>query len=431
MRENKIVKYSSVIIFIFACLFVLNSTAQVVVNSPYTRFGLGWLVEDRFEARLMGMGGIRYGMQDAYMVNAGNPASYSAFDSTTFVFQGGVFGQTVNLRSDDLSSTGSFISMSHLVFGFQVTKWWGTSMGVLPFSYVGYDLYNETELDSIGYTKYLYEGSGGLNQFYWGNSFRIYKGLSIGVNANYVFGTIYRERSVGFPDDLYKRNTRISTTFNSRDFYFDFGIQYKHNFKKRYNLVVGLTYGKETEIKSEADYIVTTYFGDLETTPLYPDTVDDHENIQGSFTLPNSLGVGFAFAKTDKWTIGADFSWQQWENYKAFGVTDSLNNTWGVAIGGEFIPNKNSINNYFDRVAYRLGFKYNKSYINLRDTDINEFGISFGMGFPITKSRSTLNFAIEAGRSGTTVNSLIQENYLRFTFAVNIFERWFVKSKYY
>jgi len=164
---------------------------------------------------------------------------------------------------------------------------------------------------------------------------------------------------------------------------------------------------------------------------LFVDTIDDHPDVDGSFTIPTSIGLGFSFAQSGKWLVGADFSWENWEKYEYFGRSDSLVNSWGIAVGGEYIPNQNSINRYWDRVSYRLGFRYNKRYLDLRNTNINEFGISFGLGFPLRKSRSTLNLAVEAGRSGTTVNGLIQENFIRFTFAVNILERWFVKSKYF
>lgn len=431
MRGNKQLKVIFIGLVFIGCLMVVQTHAQTAINSPYTRFGLGWIVDNRFETRLASMGGISIGMQDIDLVNAANPASYMGFDSVSFIIQAGLFGTTVNLRTDDLSENGNYISFSHLIFGFQVTKWWKTSMGVLPYSYVGYNVYAESEEEDIGEVKYVYQGSGGLNQFYWGNAFRVYKGFSVGFNMAYVFGKIHRDRAVGFIDEVYVKNTRIETSFTAKDIYFDFGAQYKHDFKNRQALVVGATYGHESRISSDANYFAATYFGGIETPPLYVDTIGFFPKVSGDFVIPTSIGVGVSFKREDRWLVGADFNWQNWENFELFGRSDSLVNTWGAAIGGEIIPDRYSINSYFQRMTYRFGFRYKKNSVNFRDTDINEFGITFGLGFPLNRSRSTLNMSIEAGRNGTTVNGLIQENYLRFTFSVNIFERWFVKSKYF
>jgi len=75
MWGNKLSKLLYCFVFIVCFLLIKNTLAQNAINSPYTRFGLGWIVESRFETRLMGMGGIRYGMQDAALINSANPAS--------------------------------------------------------------------------------------------------------------------------------------------------------------------------------------------------------------------------------------------------------------------------------------------------------------------------------------------------------------------
>ena len=36
------------------------------------------------------MGGVAYGLRDKYQVNFANPASYTAIDSLTFIFDGGI-----------------------------------------------------------------------------------------------------------------------------------------------------------------------------------------------------------------------------------------------------------------------------------------------------------------------------------------------------
>jgi hypothetical protein len=128
---------------------------------------------------------------------------------------------------------------------------------------------------------------------------------------------------------------------------------------------------------------------------------------------------------------GADFSWQNWEAYEYNGVSDSLFNKWRISAGGEFTPDFRNPTSYFQRMTYRMGVHYGKTPIYLREKHIDEIGISFGLSLPITKSRSTVNLSLAIGKRGTTANDLIQENFFRFTLGVNIFERWFLRRKYY
>ena len=55
--------------------------AQNNTNSPYTRYGYGQLQDQGFSVS-QSMGGISYGLRSNATINPGNPASYSAIDST-------------------------------------------------------------------------------------------------------------------------------------------------------------------------------------------------------------------------------------------------------------------------------------------------------------------------------------------------------------
>lgn len=419
-----------VILFAILSVIPLLSGAQIRINSPYSRFGLGWIVDSRFETRNMAMGGIRYGIQGPGFVNPANPASYAAFDTASFVLEGGLFGTTAKIRTTDVSESGSYISMSHLMFGFPVTGWWRTSFGLLPYSYVGYNVYSDVEIEGIGDVQYVFEGSGGLNQVYWGNGFRITDALYAGFNIKYLFGRINRERGAWFPNNLYLKTSRISSAFNARDFFFDFGIQYRAKLKDKLSLTSGITYSPSLQMKARGDYLVTGYYGAYNSAQIFIDTVERSLGNQGTFTMPTSIGVGFALEQKDNWLLGADFSWQNWEKFEFFGQPDSLSNSWTIAAGGELVPDVRSLS-YLDRMSYRFGGHYSRSYLNIYNTPIEEIGISFGFGFPIRRSRTTLNLSMELGKMGTTRKNLIQENFARVTLGINIFETWFLKSKYY
>lgn len=406
-------------------------TGQININSPYTRYGLGNLVENGIDPRTTAMGGLHYGLQRNDLINTANPASYAAFDSVSFIFDAGIFGNIVNLKTSQQTNQGSYVSLSHLLFGFPVTRWWKTSFGVLPFSYVGYDIYFTEELEGITKATYVYQGTGGVNQLYWGNAFPIGKKLSVGFNLKYMFGSVSRNRGITFPDSAEMKNTYIRGTMRPSDFYGELGIQYKTPLPKNHYLVVGATIGPETEISAKASYLATTYFGDITSAQLYYDTINVVFNQKGKFTLPVRTGFGATAGKPGQWMAGLDFSWQNWENYTYFGQSDSLMNRWTINAGGEYIPDSRGAASYFQKTSYRLGFYYGKTPVNLKNKHIDELGMSFGLGLPIRKSKSTVNLSVIFGKRGTTEAGLIQENFVRFTLGVNVIENWFFKSKYY
>ena len=422
--------------YIFGLLLLLITQlaavqGQIQVNSPYTRYGLGNLVENGMDPRITAMGGLYYGLRANNLINTANPASYSAFDSVSFVFDGGIFGMVTNLQTEKQTDQGDYISLSHLMFGFPVTRWWRTSLGILPFSYVGYDIYAVEELEGITNVQYVYQGSGGLNQLYWGNAFILSKKLSVGFNMKYLFGSIVRSRGISFPDSIEMKNTYIRGSIRPSDFYGEIGFQYKTKLPKDLFMVVGGVFGPQVNINSRANFLATTYFGDINSAQYSYDTIEARYDEKGSFTMPIRTGAGVTIGKEGKWVAGADFLWQNWENFTYFGNSDSLVNRWNIAVGGEYIPNARSIGNYLQKVAYRAGFHYGKTPLNLKGQHIDEFGISFGIGLPIKKSKSTVNMSAVIGKKGTTQYGLIKENFIRFTVGVNVFENWFFKSKYY
>jgi hypothetical protein len=404
---------------------------QIQINSPYTRYGVGTLVENGMDPRITAMGGLSFGFRSNNLINTANPASYTAFDSVSFIFDGGIFGMISSLKTSQQTDQGDYISLSHLMFGLPVTRWWRTSLGILPFSFVGYDIYVNEEIENQPDVEHVYRGSGGYNQLYWGNAFLIAKKLSVGFNMKYMFGSIYRSRGITFPDSVEIKNTYIRGSIRPNDIYGEIGVQYKTKLPKNLFLVVGGVFGPQTEINTKASYLVTTYFGEIGSVQYTYDTIDYSLNEQGSFTLPIRTGAGFTVGQEGKWIAGVDFMWQNWEKYTYYGNSDSLKNRWNMAIGGEYIPNAQSIGSYFQKVAYRAGVHYGKTPLYFNGQHLNEFGMSFGLGLPIKKSKSTVNLSVAVGKQGTIQYGLIQENFIRFTIGVNVFENWFFKSKYY
>ena len=78
-----------------------------------------------------------------------------------------------------------------------------------------------------------------------------------------------------------------------------------------------------------------------------------------------------------------------------------------------------------------MGFTYNKTYLRLKGQDINEFDFSAGVGIPLRGMKTMLNVGAEYGSRGNISQNLIRENYFKIVVGFSIYERWFVKRKYF
>ncbi|MCX6304197.1 MAG: hypothetical protein NT040_04455 [Bacteroidetes bacterium] len=426
------IKPNSLRLPIILCLFFLNILvfSQIRIVSPYSRFGIGDL-SDNNNAWNLSIGQLGIGLRSPQHVNYTNPASYSAFDSLSFVFEGGFTGEFVNLKSDLQNVNRNYASLGYLLFGMPVNKWWKTSLGLIPFSDVGYNVSNYEEYPTVGTVVRLYSGSGGISRLYWGNSVQFLKKFSVGANISYLFGSMDRESVVLFPDSAYSMNFKEVFHVTMNDLYFNFGGQYTTKIKNDISLVLGAVYSPTLSMSSKTDIFANTFLVNASGVESPRDTLISTEGYKGRIVIPMMLGGGFSFVKTDKWVVGVDGKWQNWKKFKAFNMSDSLVNSWQVNFGGEITPNIDKYNNYLARIHYRLGFTYGKTYLHLRGQDLNEYAITFGLGLPLRGMKTMLNLGAQYGVRGTTSQHLIRESYFKLVVGFSIYERWFVKRKYF
>ena len=132
----------------------------------------------------------------------------------------------------------------------------------------------------------------------------------------------------------------------------------------------------------------------------------------------------------NRWFATADINWQKWSEFRYLGNNPGMKDNLRISLGGQFKPSAVDMGKYYERINYRAGFRFEQSYLEIKQTRINDIGISFGVGLPMKKSRSTMNIAVELGQQGTTANELIKETYVKFTVGTALQERWFLKRKF-
>lgn len=408
-------------VFVFVC-FSFTLIAQNETNSPYSRFGLGEL-QNFSTATQSAMGGVGIATYDPLSVNTINPASYSSVFNQRFSMQTGGVHTTKILKTSLESQVANSTKFNYLMFAFPISKFWGSSIGLLPYSEMSYSFSDRNDDPAANL---MFEGNGGLTRFYFGNAVDLNKNISVGANVNYLFGNLNTSRRVIF-DDSNVLNSRINDDININGFYFDFGLMYKARVGE-WNSVIGFTLDNGGTVAAEKTALIETFrnSGNFE---IVEDTVSFEKLKDGSLVLPSSMGFGLAL-NNDKWKLLADYRSDTWEDYRLFGESDDLENSSRLSFGLEFVPDKKSINKYYKMVRYRLGVYDSQTYLNLKNEQLNEQAITFGFGLPLKRSGSLLNLSAEFGKMGTLNDDLIQESFARFKIGFIFSDIWFIKRKY-
>ncbi len=406
-----------------------NISAQNLSTSPYSRFGIGDMV-NRSTGRSQAMGGLSTGLRSSTNLNLLNPASLSALDTVGFVFEMAGFDKVTHFATTDLQKTVNNMGISYLAMGFPVTKWWKASLGVLPLSNVGYSMTSIETNPLMGKINYNFSGTGGVSQFFISSSVSPVPFISLGATFSYLFGPISHSRSIVIPADSLYFSTKSTQTAIINDINFSYGAQLNIPLKNDHFLTLGGTYQGTSDLRAESRTTLISFGTGLTDTLLY------NENPENSVILPRGWASGFTFGKKNKFTAGFDYRTQSWSESRFLGVKDSMANSHDFIAGLEYIPNAMSLTSYLSRVRYRAGIRYSESYLQLRGSQLADIGITLGAGFPILDrarlgAMSTLNVILEVGKRGTIENNLIRETFGMITFQLSMHDgSWFGKRKY-
>ncbi len=414
---------------LLSLLFLLFSFTTIIaqnnLTSPYSRFGLGNL-NNRNTIFYTSMGNIGKGVQQPRTINTSNPAAYNSIDTSGFLIDAGLFLLSNTSKNLTTEQKSSYNSISYITIGFTINKYWKTILGVLPFSDIGYKIKTNGTDTTFGTHSYEYSANGGLTQILWGNSLKINKKFTIGLNSSYLFGKIEKKRLVNFNDLNYLGNSEISTR-NINGFSFLLGGQYSQNITNDLNLVAGITTGIKSNLKGKDKLFTTTFITNSYGDQVTKDTIENNTIINGKIVIPFTIGCGVSVCKEEKFLIGADFDWQNWKNYSIYNKSDSLVNSFNFAIGGFYVINPSS-NNFLKKLKFRGGLRFSKSYLELKNSNINEYGINFGLSIPLRKKNS-INLGVEFGRMGTTKNNLIQESFTKIYLGLQLWDNMYVRRK--
>ena len=407
-----------VVLFVFCGL---SAFAQLGTSSPYSRFGLGDLQGNAFPV-YNALGGGVTALSSSNSVNPSNPASYTSFRANSFLFSTGGLHNTTQIQNSTDKQVANNSAFSHLTIAFPISSKLGASFGMLPYSNIGYTL---NARDSAVNADMIYTGDGGLSKVYFGGAYEPFKGFSLGINASYLFGGLNRRKKLDYDDESFF-DSRSNSSINLKGYYYELGLLYKKELANEKELSFGLTANNNSTLRAKRTNIVETISGPYE---IVKDTASNVVE-WGEVTLPNYISTGLMYRDGEKWLLIADYSMQNWADYTLLGESDDLSNSMRLSGGLQYTPEFNSVTKYYKRMQYRLGAAYSNTPLTLNDTQLKEMSVSFGFGIPVKKSRTKYDVSFTLGQRGTTDNSLIKEQFVKFGLSVSYDGIWFVKRKY-
>jgi hypothetical protein len=438
------IKYTRIFITILLAVIAFGAKAQstATTSSPYSRYGLGD-IDPALLPQNLGMGGIATAINriSGYNnINPLNPASYAMINYTTI--DAGIYSNILTLsQTGQANVRNANFRLSHIAFAIPVSKRSALSFGLMPYSEMGYN-YRQTLSKGFGTgsaadtnaVNYLYSGDGGLSKAYLGYGFGIGKHLLLGGNISYIFGNLQQYSSTEIPTLYATLNSKVEQSNSIRGLNYDYGAQYSFDFGDTRHLTLGYSASSNSSISSTNSYIVSQYtFGTGGTTNLAADSIINRQGTKSKIQLPQINHFGISYQYDTHFIVGADYTMGHWSGLTISGANAGLQDSKTINFGGQFTPDINALHNYFARTDYRLGFMYDQTYLNLNNTNIKGYALTFGMGLPLSPNLTSfykVNFSAEMGQRGTVANGLVKENYVNLHLGFTLNDKWFQKFKF-
>lgn len=414
--------------FVIAVAFFHLSGAygQHALYSPYTRYGIGELVVDG-TGILKAIGNSSTAFRQNNKINFNNPASYSEQDTLSFIFNFDVEISKQNYLTDNNKISYNNFNITGISLSFPIRKGLVFSTGITPYSKVGYNLLYEGTFDNNETYNQYFEGKGGINRLFLGTGLAINKYLSLGLNASYLFGSIYHYRKVFVPPSDGSALTIGKNEIWHSGWLFNTGAQITIPIKS-IKFILGTSYELENNAKYErSSYIYSEYIESADST-IYSEF--------GKIKIPQKLSFGISLI-TKNLNLYFDYKSQEWSKSTLY--DNSKFNDLKIISGGlEFTPvplKEIKKSSYWERITYRTGFYKKNLYWQINNKNFIENGISFGIGFPWRNERrmltnTSINITYNYIWRAKIENNAIKENYHLISINLSLYDYWFLKSKY-
>lgn len=410
------------------CFASYAINAQNNTISPYSFFGIGDLsnistVDNQMMGRLQTYA-------DSIHINLNNPAAYGKLRLTTYT--AALSHREIRLETFTEEQKSSVTNLEYLSIGFPLSDRWGAGFGLMPYSSAGYNLLDESTNGNGATVLNEYSGQGGLNKVYFSMGYRLIGELYLGATMNFNFGNFTNQRIQSVEDVQFGTLDRRESRVNGFDF--NYGATYTPRLTDKHTLFTSVTVNTQANLVSENLQRIGSFSrasGD-EIEVVEVDLAASGRD-RTEIKVPTTTTLGLGYGEDKKWFLGAEYAFQAMSDFtnEFISAEDVVyENASSIGVGAFFIPDYSSFTNYLKVITYRAGLRLDKTGMVVRGSEINNFGITFGLGLPLGGGGfSNINLGFELGRRGTTVANLVEENYFKVNIGLSLNDRWFLKRR--
>lgn len=424
---------------------------QAGTSSPYTISGLGELKSGTF-LQHQATGGTSISQIEKGVFTPTNPATYANIDFT--IFDAGARATVGTLSSATESVNTSSGNFNHFAMAFPLgtKKKMGISFGTNQYSDVGYEIQNNVNTDTPSYYN-LFVGDGGISRVYVGYGVELFQNFKLGANVNYNFGNIQEVQARIYPntDNVLSFNDELLLAYRGIDY--TLGVQYSVQQSRQNSDIdndailhtIGAAFQSNSDLRGSGFRRANTFYGsDYERTgnPSIVDVLVDEPDKKDTLTKPMGFTLGYTVSQGEKWSLSLETEQNQWSSVTDRKTGRSFFDNVRYSAGVSVVPSPkyNDKGDFLKKVRYSAGVRYENLYYNFQSTQLNELGISFGLGIPVVRSFrlegkkvaivSRVNLTAEYVKRGTTDNGLLQEDFFNIGIGLNLNDKWFTKRKY-
>lgn len=420
MQTSKLFSRRLLAMFAAALATVPSALAQTGGGSTYSIFNIGDL-RGGATAASAGRGGAETAVPSQTIINSLNPALWSDLSYVTLQAAMNFEQYEVSNASGKLYQNQSKLQDFSAAFPYSQEYGGTLALSIRPYSTVNYRTQLQQNVPGTDTNTALvtYSGHGGLSEALAGTSFRPVEWLSIGASGSLLFGSITSQSEVAFPNS----GTLSPASYQTGDLYIGAGGRFGVAAQPVEGLRIGGVYetgGTLTKERSVSTRLVDNNREIIDTTATGEE----------EFTLPPRFMVGASY-QTGRFLLSSDAMFQTWgkENFP------TARSSSRFALGMDRLPSESMNASGFERWTFRLGGYYEQTYYQMENGDgIDQMGLSLGARCPISSAGpmsagTSLDFAIEVGKRGSTDNGLTQELYGRLWLELSVSELWFVRRR--
>ena len=415
-------------------------SGEYLSYTPYSIFGIGDLSLPG-SAYNRSMGGVGIASRNVRYLNSLNPAAVTARDTLSFMLDFTVTNSNTIYAQGDMKSAKNISNIGSMTLSFPIWRNLAMMAGITPYSSGGYG-YSAKETDPAviartGNITYYDYGQGSLYKVFAAAGYSFWKKLSVGAEADYIFGNYGKYFTETFSNSGYN-TAQDSYTLRLNAFTGKFGAQYEQNLGTKAKLGLGATYALGTSLNGTVAYNHQSV-GSAETVDVtaVTDTLGS-----GAVKLASEIGLGVSLTIEDRFRAEIDCIMADWTGTgvdKVDGFANansalpfSATTRRGIRAGVEYTPDRYNVRYYTRRISYRAGAYYNNEYYKVAGNEINNFGITLGATLPVRESylHNGISVSLDLGQRGTANGGLVRERYIKIGVGLNLHDIWFRKYRY-